>query len=1025
MAANKTMDVDKLFVRDIYFKDYSNRPISANKILTTRGDGGIFFGSAAPASLFPGFNDFRAGSNAIITASNTDQKNTLWLEEGAGIEFTQILDGLQPKTYISATAPEQIVLRGQGRGGTLHFSSLQDEFIGGRTMYFDGRGDILLSVSDSTLIFDTAYNSSYSSLTALTSTTEGLINNASTIQSEIYDTLSTVNTVLISSAISTFYSTLMYAVNGVNDLSSFVYSTFNVGIDGSSHLTVGTLNAVEITADVMSTTCLIADTIKVGSNVMQSYALVDSNSDICTAFLSSGTLSTYTEYMVIQNDYTNTRYGYETSFMFENSTFHNSTFQTLGAQTQYGFLPTLSTQGGRLPPNIRDQYIPIIQQTEILEQVLVSTPGAITSTIKNYKIKNVGKFDEVCASGDTVVFTAQNVQMVTLTVSTINSILPFYAPFISTFSTIFISTGWVEELRISTARISTMSSYQLTGTYGFIRDLSTITQNASTIRYSTLTGNIISTQSAVVSSGTINTLASQSISTTNLSTAWLSFRTAQGTTVSTTNTYTSALVATNASTTSLSTNALQYIVGSGSNFTASTLGFGNANGTTISTVYLSAGTMLFGQGSGTSLSTNSLAFINGTGSNLSASSFTYNVAAGQTISTVYLSTAQLAFSSATGQSLVASNIGFNVASGNSISTTNLSTAGLAFLSASGSNINTSSIAFVTASGNSISTTNLSTGGLAFSSGAGNSLATNTLQFSTASGLSLSTQYISTNGLVFGSAGGVALTTSSVGFSSATGNVMVANSIGTSSLQTSTLSALAIQTDSLSTQYISSLAASIQAIETSSLVGSTAALLTLSTGGLGFEGAAGSSITINYAGANSAYISDLTVSSLKGVDVISTYSTLYWSTAVGLNATVSTLRVSTIMGTDLPIFTFDMENRRVGLNLGATQQPRATMDISGILFANNVVTTSDRRLKSEIHLLELPHMIPNGYRYKQDETGEYDIGIMADEIEQIAPECVFTRSDGYKAVSYMKLVPVCLTLIRSLSDRLSALEADRN
>jgi hypothetical protein len=47
--------------------------------------------------------------------------------------------------------------------------------------------------------------------------------------------------------------------------------------------------------------------------------------------------------------------------------------------------------------------------------------------------------------------------------------------------------------------------------------------------------------------------------------------------------------------------------------------------------------------------------------------------------------------------------------------------------------------------------------------------------------------------------------------------------------------------------------------------------------------------------------------------------------------------------------------------------------------------------------------------------------MADEIEEFAPECVYTRPDGYKAVSYTKLVPVCLTLIKSLSERVAALE----
>ena len=154
---------------------------------------------------------------------------------------------------------------------------------------------------------------------------------------------------------------------------------------------------------------------------------------------------------------------------------------------------------------------------------------------------------------------------------------------------------------------------------------------------------------------------------------------------------------------------------------------------------------------------------------------------------------------------------------------------------------------------------------------------------------------------------------------------------------------------------------------------------------------------------------------------STFSTYYFSTGYGRTLYASTMNISTIMGVDLPIFTFDMVNRRVGVNLGATQQPRATMDISGIVYANCFVTTSDKRLKTDIQLLEPPTVVPNAYRYKYTETGVSDIGVMADEIETLFPECVYVRPDGFKAVSYDKLVPVCLTLIKSLSERVARLE----
>jgi len=132
-------------------------------------------------------------------------------------------------------------------------------------------------------------------------------------------------------------------------------------------------------------------------------------------------------------------------------------------------------------------------------------------------------------------------------------------------------------------------------------------------------------------------------------------------------------------------------------------------------------------------------------------------------------------------------------------------------------------------------------------------------------------------------------------------------------------------------------------------------------------------------------------------------------------------ISTIMGNDLPILTFDRVNRRVGVNLGATQQPRSALDVNGIVYANNFVNTSDRRLKKNISVLDVPHDIPQAYRFQYTESDEWDIGCIADEIEAIAPECVYIAPNGFKAVAYSKLVPVCLSLIRDLTQRMEVLE----
>ena len=139
---------------------------------------------------------------------------------------------------------------------------------------------------------------------------------------------------------------------------------------------------------------------------------------------------------------------------------------------------------------------------------------------------------------------------------------------------------------------------------------------------------------------------------------------------------------------------------------------------------------------------------------------------------------------------------------------------------------------------------------------------------------------------------------------------------------------------------------------------------------------------------------------------------------------STLTISTIYGSPNPLIRFNINTSSISINSLPSQAARATVDVNGVVYAEKFVMTSDRRLKSDLKIIEPPTVIPSAYRYVLTETGESDIGMIADEIEPIAPECIYTRPDGYKAVNYMKLVPVCLSLIKSLMERMEALERDR-
>ena len=67
----------------------------------------------------------------------------------------------------------------------------------------------------------------------------------------------------------------------------------------------------------------------------------------------------------------------------------------------------------------------------------------------------------------------------------------------------------------------------------------------------------------------------------------------------------------------------------------------------------------------------------------------------------------------------------------------------------------------------------------------------------------------------------------------------------------------------------------------------------------------------------------------------------------------------------------------------------------------------------------------GYEFdwndKQDVYEGHDIGVVAQEVEEVLPELVTTRDNGYKAVKYEKLVALLIESNKELSARIDKLE----
>ena len=91
-------------------------------------------------------------------------------------------------------------------------------------------------------------------------------------------------------------------------------------------------------------------------------------------------------------------------------------------------------------------------------------------------------------------------------------------------------------------------------------------------------------------------------------------------------------------------------------------------------------------------------------------------------------------------------------------------------------------------------------------------------------------------------------------------------------------------------------------------------------------------------------------------------------------------------------------------------------------------SSDERLKDNITPISEPlYKLSKvgGYTFdwndKQDTYKGNDVGVVAQEIEEILPQLVTTRDTGYKAVKYEKIVPLLIESIKELNKKVEDIE----
>jgi hypothetical protein len=101
-----------------------------------------------------------------------------------------------------------------------------------------------------------------------------------------------------------------------------------------------------------------------------------------------------------------------------------------------------------------------------------------------------------------------------------------------------------------------------------------------------------------------------------------------------------------------------------------------------------------------------------------------------------------------------------------------------------------------------------------------------------------------------------------------------------------------------------------------------------------------------------------------------------------------------------------------------------LDVSGTTRATDFIATSDRRVKSNIETISNALDIVKGLRgvyFTRTGETQRQVGVIAQEVEEVLPEVVHTSLDDLKSVSYGNMVGVLIEALKDVSERLEKME----
>lgn len=116
----------------------------------------------------------------------------------------------------------------------------------------------------------------------------------------------------------------------------------------------------------------------------------------------------------------------------------------------------------------------------------------------------------------------------------------------------------------------------------------------------------------------------------------------------------------------------------------------------------------------------------------------------------------------------------------------------------------------------------------------------------------------------------------------------------------------------------------------------------------------------------------------------------------------------------------------GSNIDANSITANTITVEETCYARNFVTLSDKRVKENVSAIHgisfdtLNSIQAYKYRYVGSPQSENHIGVMAQELETLFPECVI-ENQGTKYVNYSALTVILLQAVKDLNARVKVLE----